>query len=73
MLYLGTFGLQTEKAVVISEISTFKFLKDESLTHTVNFGVGLAFSKGPASSFSEDPGVLFNIKFLTQIPKIIFD
>ena len=73
MLQLGTFGLQFEKAVVISEISTFKFLKDESFTHTVNFDIGSDFSKGPASSFSEDPGVLFNIKFLTQIPKIIFD
>ena len=70
---MGTFGLQFEKAVVISEISTFKFLKDESFTHTVDFDIGLAFSKGPASSFSEDPGVLFKIKFLTQIPKIIFD
>ena len=29
------------------EISTLKFIKNESLTHTVNFGIGSAFSKGP--------------------------
>ena len=27
----------------------------ESLTHTVNFGIGSAFSKGPGSGFSEGP------------------
>ena len=40
------------------EISTFKFVKNESLTHTVNFGIkGLLFlKKGPGSAFSEGPG-----------------
>ena len=29
---------------------------NEFLTHAVNFGIGSAFCKGPASTFSEDPG-----------------
>ena len=45
MSYLGTFGLEFEKAIVISEISTLKFLKIEPLTHIVNFGKGLFFLK----------------------------
>ena len=55
MPYLSTFGLEFEKAIVISEISTFEYLKKESLTHTVIFGIGCAFSKGPGSGFSEGP------------------
>ena len=35
------------KTIVIFEISTLKFVKNGSLTHTVNFDVGSAFSKGP--------------------------
>ena len=45
MPYLGIFGLEFKKAVVMYEISTFEFLKTESLTHVVNFGVGSAFSE----------------------------
>ena len=56
MLYLVIFGLEFQKTVVIFEISTFKFVKTESLTHTVNFGIGTTFSKGPASPFSGGPG-----------------
>ena len=33
-----------------------KFVKNGSLTHTVNFGIGSTFSKGPGSVFSEGPG-----------------
>ena len=51
MPYLGTFGLEFEKAIVMSEISTLKCLKYESLTHTVNFGIGSAFSKSPVLVF----------------------
>ena len=29
----------------------------ESLSHTMNFGIGSAFSKGPRSTFSEGPGL----------------
>ena len=46
MRYLCTFGLEFEKAIAISEISTLEFLKNESLTHTVSFVIGSAFSKG---------------------------
>ena len=56
MPYLGIFGLEFLKKIVILEISTLKFVKYESLTHIVNFGVGSAFSKGPGSAFSEGPG-----------------
>ena len=56
MPYLVIFWLEFSKAVVMFEISTFKVVKNASLTHTVNFGIGSAFSKGPGSAFSEGPG-----------------
>ena len=31
-------------------------VKNESLTHIVNFGIGSALSNGPTSAFSECPG-----------------
>ena len=40
MSYLCIFGLELLKTIVIFEISTLKFAKNESLTHTVNFGMG---------------------------------
>ena len=42
MSYLGICGLELLKTIVIFEISTLKFAKNESLTHTVNFGMGSA-------------------------------
>ena len=57
MLYLGIFRLEFQKTIIIFEISTLKLVKNESLTHTVNFGIGSAFSKGLGSAFSEDPGL----------------
>ena len=45
MLYLGTLRLEFKKVIVIVEISTLKFVKNEFLTHTVNFGVEFTFSK----------------------------
>ena len=56
MPYLGIFGLNQKKTIVIFEIGTLRFLKYEYLTHTVNFGIGSPFSKGPRSAFSEGPG-----------------
>ena len=55
MPYLGIFGPESEKIIAIYEISIPEYLKNESLTHTVNFGIGSAFSKGPGSGFSEGP------------------
>ena len=46
ILYLGLW-LECWKTIVIFEISTLKFVKNESLTHTVNFGIESAFSEGP--------------------------
>ena len=48
MPYFGSFGLEFQK--------TIKFVKNESLTHTLNFGIASAFSKAPGSDFSEGPG-----------------
>ena len=45
MPYLGIFGLEFQKTVVIFEVSTLEFVKNESLTYTMNFGVGSTFSK----------------------------
>ena len=44
--------------IVIFEISTREFLKNESLTHAVNFDIGFTFSERPGSGLSEglDPG-----------------
>ena len=53
----GYFGARiSKKTIVIFAINTLKFVKNESLTHTMNFGIGSAFSKGPRSVFSEGPG-----------------
>ena len=40
----------------IFEIGSLEFIKNEFSTDTVNFDIGTAFSKGPGSLFSEDPG-----------------
>ena len=51
MSYLGIFRIEFKKSSVIFEISTLKFVKIESLTHAVNFGIGSAFCKGPGTAF----------------------
>ena len=62
---LGIFGLAFENNIVIFEISTLKFVENEFLTHTVNLGIGSAFSKSPGSPFSEGlgpaPGLLYKV------------
>ena len=45
MTYLGSFGIEFRKTIIIFEISTLEFVKNESLTHTVNFAIGSAFLK----------------------------
>ena len=62
MPYLGTFGLEFEKAIVTSEISTLKCLHNQSLTHTVNFGIESAFSKSPVLVFLK-VRVLVRVRF----------
>ena len=65
MHYLGIFGLYFLKTIVLFEISALKFIIIESLTHTVNFSIGSAFSKGLGSTFSEGsspvPGPLYKV------------
>ena len=62
---MDIFGLEYLKTNVIFQISTLKFVMSESLTHTVNFGIGSAFPKGPESAFSEGlgagPGPLYKV------------
>ena len=52
MPYLGIFGLEVLKTIVKFEITTFEFVKHESLTRTMNFGIGPALSKSLGSAFS---------------------
>ena len=65
MSYVGIFGLEFQKRIVIFESSTLEFVKNESLTFTMNFGIGSAFSKGLESAFSEGlgpgPGPLYKV------------
>ena len=71
MPYLGIFGLEFQKAIVIFEISTLKSVKTEFLTHTVNFGIGSAFAKSPGSAFSEcsgpGPGLLYIVCLIKHV------
>ena len=57
MPYLGIFDLELKKTIVIFEISTLEFVKNESLTQKVNFGIGSAFSKGLGPGL----GPLYNV------------
>ena len=65
MPYFGIFELEFQNTIVISEISNPEFLKNESLTHTVNFGIGSTFSRGLESGFSKSrglgPGPLYKV------------
>ena len=54
---LGIFELEFKKTIVIFEISALKFVKNESLTHIVNFGIGSTFSKCLGSIFFEGPSL----------------
>ena len=48
MPYLGIFRLEFQKTIVIFETPEFA-------NHTINSGIGSAFSKGLGSAFSEGP------------------
>ena len=52
---LSIFGLEFLKAIVLFENSNLEFVKHESLTHTMNFDIRSAFSKGLGSTFSKGP------------------
>ena len=49
MLYLGILRLELQKTVIIFQTSTLEFVQNESLTQTVNFGIGSTFSKVPGA------------------------
>ena len=61
MPYLGIFGPEFLKAIVLFEINTLEFVNYESLTHIMNFGIGYAFSKGLGSAFSEGLGPFYKV------------
>ena len=65
MPYLGTFGLEFKKTIVISEITSLEFIKNDSLTHTEYVCIGFAFSKGQGSVFfgvnGPCPGPLYKV------------
>ena len=66
---LNILELKVLKTIFIFELSTLKFVKYESLTHTVNFGIRSAFSKGPGSAFPKGPeNPLF--EFIKHAPQI---
>ena len=48
-------GRNFKKLIVLFEISTLCFVKNEFLANTVNFVIGSAFSKDPGSAFSKGP------------------
>ena len=54
-----------KKTIVIFEICTIGFIKNEFLTYTEIFGIGFAFSNSSGSVFSEDlspsPGQLYRV------------
>ena len=68
------------KTIVIFEINTLKFVKNDSLTHIGNFGIGSTFSKGAGSAFSEGPGPgpgplykvwqMRNVEFFVRLTKM---
>ena len=75
MASLGIFGLESETTIVIFEINTLEFIKNELLTIIVNFDKGSVFSKGPGSTFSEGlgpgPGPLYALHQVDL--RILFD
>ena len=56
MSYLAIDDLKFDKTMVIFEINTLEFVKNEFLAIPVTFGIGFVFSKGPGSAFSEGSG-----------------
>ena len=50
--YLGIFGLELQKNIVMFEINTLELVLNEFLADTVSLVIGSAFSKGPGFNFS---------------------
>ena len=65
MPYLAIARLEFYKTTTLFEIGTLEFAKNGFLTHTVNFGIWSAFSKGLVSASSEGsgpgPGPLYKV------------
>ena len=69
MSYLGIDELKFDKTIVIFEISSLKFVKNQFLANKVTFGIGSVFSKGPVSAFSEGsgPGPFYKVRLILDI------
>ena len=55
MSYLGFFGLEFQKAIIIFEVSTLNFFQNEFFIQRLNFGIGSVFSKGLGLLFLKVP------------------
>ena len=70
-------GWNFKKPAVKFKINTTEFVKNGFLTHTVNVGIESAFSKCPASAFSEGPGpglsLLYKVCHVVELNNKITD
>ena len=75
MSYLGIDELKFDKTIVIFEISSLKFVKNQFLANKVTFGIGSVFSKGPVSAFSEGsgPGPFYKVRLIILSLRICKD
>ena len=53
MPYSGIFRLNLSIAIVILKVTTLEHVRNNFLTHAVNFGKGSTFSKGLWSAFPQ--------------------
>ena len=49
------------RTIVIFEINKLEFVKHESLTHIMNFGIKSSFFNGLVFAFSKGPGPLYKV------------
>ena len=67
MSYLVIPGLEVSKTIVIFEIRTLKFVKNEILTHALNFGIGSAFPKSSWFALPEGLARVW-VRFIRYVP-----
>ena len=65
MSYLGIFGLEFWKRILLFQISTLKFVKNAFSTHTINVSIGSTFSNRQGQLFLKVP-VLVQARFIKK-------